>query len=146
MLGDYLLTPDMPLSATITRGTQLSGFSGEYDLFIALSSDASASRPASLSCRALLLPGDAQAELLSQIPSKWVTSFGLSAKDSITVSSLGSDCTLLALQRELVTLDGLVIEQQEISLPTPSETSTPEMMALYGSLLLLGVSPLRLAV
>jgi len=146
MLGDCLLSRKEPLSAVITQGTRLSDFSDGYDLFVALSVDASAPPPVSLSCRALLLPGDAPVELLSQIPSKWATSFGLSVKDSITVSSLGSACAVLALQRELVTLEGAVTEQQEIPLPIPSGASAAEVMALYGSLLLLGVPPEGLAV
>ena len=146
MLGDCLLGLDKPLSAVITQGARLSDFSGGYDLFVALSSITGAPPPAPLSCRALLLPGDATVERLSQISSKWATSFGLSAKDSITVSSLGPTCAVLALQRELITLDGLIIEQQELPLPIPHTASAPEMMALYGSLLLLGVPPERLTV
>ena len=144
MLGACLLALDESPLAHITQGTDLADFSGAYDLFVVCASEARTSPlPSDLSCRALLLPGDGQA-VFAQIPSEWVTSFGLSCKDSITVSSLDLACTLLALRRELVTLDGVVIEQQEISLPIPHGLQTAELMALYGSLLLLGIPPERL--
>jgi len=147
MLRDRLLTWEDAPSVVLTRGTQLSDFTGTYDLFAVLASDCAISPlPPDLSCRALLLPGDAEAAHFSLIPSKWAVSFGLSAKDTITVSSVAPDCAVLALQRELVTLDNQVIEQQEIPLSIPQATGAQSVMALVGSLLLLGMPPEKLTV
>ena len=147
MLGDFLSTSHDNPSVSIADGTRLADFSGEYDLFVVLSSEIDISSvPPDLSCRVLLLPGSGEPAVFSQIPSKWAVSFGLSGKDSITVSSLAPDFAVLSLQRELVALDGQVIEQQEIPLLMPHATSAPGLMALYGSLLLLGVAPERIAV
>ena len=146
MLGDFLLAMNNSPSIQIIQGSALTDFPDTYDLFVAGSFSHDAPGSAVLSCRALLLPGDVQMAAFSQISSKWVVSFGLSSKDSITVSSLTPDSALLTLQRELVTLDGQVIEQQEIPVTIPSSASAPGIMALYGSLLLLGVPPKQLAV
>jgi len=146
LLGDFLLALDDSPSVILTHGSNLADFSGTYDLFVAGSLADASPPPTSLSCQALLLPGDSQIAAFSQIPSKWVVSFGLSPKDSITVSSLTPDSALLALQRELVTLDGQVVEQQEIPIPMPRTTSAQGVMALYGSLLLLNIPPEQLAV
>jgi len=145
-LGDFLLALEQSPPVQISHGTDLTDFSGAYDLFVADSFSNAILLPADLSCRALLLPGGVQMAAFSQIPSKWVVSFGLSSKDSITVSSLTPDSALLALQRELVTLSGQVIEQQEIPISIPPSTSASGVMAFYGALLLLGVPPKRLAV
>ena len=129
-------------SIMVTRGERLDAFAGTYDLFLVVSADVfCAPPPRTLRCRALLVPGGGQVDTVLQIPSQWVVSFGLSGKDSITVSSLEPDYAVLALQRELVTLDGRVVEQQEIPLPIPRATGASGLMALYGALLLLGASP-----
>ncbi|MCL2563474.1 MAG: hypothetical protein FWE08_05500 [Oscillospiraceae bacterium] len=124
-------------SVTLIRGGHLHAFSGAYDLFVAASptEEGGAASPA-LSCRALLTCAETPI-----IPSQWVVDYGLSVRDSLTVSSLEPNHAVLALQRELVTLDGTVIEQQELPLPIPSGTSVQGVMALYGSLLILGVPP-----
>jgi len=142
-LRECLHAWDEGSSITLTSGTRLSDFSGTYDLFAIVTSDLAAPFPSGdLSCQALLLPGDAQMAILEQIPSKWAVSFGFSPKDSITVSSIGSDYAVLALQRELVTVAGHIVEQQEIPLSHPTSTSASDLMALYGCLLLLG-APLK---
>lgn len=68
-------------------------------------------------------------------------SYGMKARDSITVSSLQEDRMALSLQRELVTLPGYVLERQELCLPRPAGLSTEEALAVYGALLMLGVAP-----
>ena len=147
MLRDRLLLWEDAPSVLLTRGTQFSDFRGSYDLFAVLSADFTAKPPsADLSCRALLLSGDVQGALVLQIASQWAVSFGLSVKDSITVSSVAPDTAVLALQRELVTLEHQVLEQQEIPLAVPQGTSAAGMMALTGCLLLLGMPPEKLRV
>ena len=98
-----------------------------------------------LRAKILLLPGTVSPETALGIQSGWVMSYGLSGKDSITVSSLESDFAVLALQRELVTLDGAVIERQEIPLHLPAGDDSQALRAVYGGLLALGVPPKGLA-
>ena len=68
-------------------------------------------------------------------------SYGASPKNSLTVSSREGDHLWAALQRELVTVDGQVVERQEFSMPLlPGQGELPSL-AVAGALLLLGVPP-----
>jgi len=89
-------------------------------------------------CRTALLPGG-----MGGVPPRAASavSYGLSPRDSLTVSSREGDVLWAALQRELVTVDGRVVERQEFPLvlePGAEELST---LAAAGALLLLGVPP-----
>ena len=110
------------------------------DLFIVLRTQGE-SKLREVKTKVLLAPGNVSPEILRGISSEWVVSYGLSGKDTITVSSLEPGFALLTLQRELVTLAGRVIEQQEIPLPFPKHLSAQELMVLYGSLIILGTPP-----
>ena len=72
-------------------------------------------RGAELSCGLLLAPGNCPAEWLSRIRADFAVSYGLSARDSLTFSSLEEP--VLCVQRALPGPDGTVIEPQEIPLP-----------------------------
>lgn len=69
----------------------------------------------------------------------------MSPRDTITMSSINDTQTVIALQRELVTLDGTVLERQELPLRRRAlHGSADDLMAAVGGLLILGVSPERL--
>jgi len=141
-LQDFFLAQEPAAAPTITGGAQPDAFSGTYDLFVTATSDhIDAIVPGDLRCQALLVPGDSPMETVLQIPARWVVSFGLSGKDSITISSLEPDHAVLALQRELVTLNQRIVERQELPLHVPPGTSAAGVMAFYGALLLLDVTP-----
>jgi len=126
----------------ITRGERPDCLSGAYDLFVVGRSGwEHFSDLPKIRCRALLVPGNISGQTIAGIQSKWVVSYGLSGKDSITVSSLEKDMAVLALQRELMTLQNQVIERQELPVRLPDESNSEEVMAAYGSLLLLGGIP-----
>jgi hypothetical protein len=89
-------------------------------------------------CDTVLLPGAAGPRARS-LHAGCAVSYGTSPKDTLTLSSLEGGQICLALQRELVTLTGQVLEQQELELPYP-RGSTPEIvLATAGTLLLLGL-------
>jgi len=148
LIENWLTERGGGLSLVLTRGVCPSCFSGDYDLFVfAQTGDDRSSgsgRTPNIRCTALLTPGDRGSEIHG-IASKWVVSYGLAARDSLTVSSLEPDFAVLALQRELPTLLGTVIERQELPLPIPRGTGAGGVMALYGSLLILGIPPEELA-
>jgi len=144
LIRDWLAAANNP-AVVLTRGDCFASFTGGYDLFVVASTDFGAEAAHDLSCRALLVPGSGDMKTLSAIPSQWVVSYGLAGRDSITVSSLGRDFAQLALLRELVTLSDVVVERQEIPVLIPPESSAPSVMAMYGSLLILGVPPEMLA-
>jgi len=142
LIRDGLIAGDRSGSAVITRGEGIDCFSGAYDLFVVVRNElVHLSTPPEIRCRALLVPGNAPGQTVAGIQSKWVVSYGLSGKDSITVSSLEKEAAVLALQRELMTLQDEVIERQEFPVPFPAGPDSEEIMAAYGSLLLLGIPP-----
>lgn len=81
-------------------------------------------------CRILLVPGDGP----PMFPAETVITYGLSPRDSLTLSSLTEP--VLCVQRSLPRPDGTVIEPQEFPLPLlpgPPE----ELLPLLGLRLLL---------
>ena len=146
LIRDWLIRQGSGPSVVLTRGTRLEAFSGAYDLFVVASADDdfAGGDVQGIRSRALLTPCSAGAGALA-IPSQWVVSYGMAVRDSLTVSSVEPDLAVLALQRELPTLAETVIERQELPLPIPPGMGAQGVMALYGSLLILGVPPEALA-
>ena len=81
-------------------------------------------------CRTILLPGDAGRMLE-----------GLRAASAVSYGSSPRDRLWAALQRELVTLGGQVVERQEFPLPLGPDGRAMSDLAVAGALLLLGVPP-----
>lgn len=94
-------------------------------------------------CRTVLLPGDA-GELLHGTRAASAVSYGRSARDSLTISSREGDKLWAALQRDLVTVGGRVVERQEFPLTLPEGQEELSTLAVAGALLLLGVPTERL--
>ena len=95
----------------------------------------------SVSCRLVLLPGSA-APMALGMHVVGAVSYGTGPKNTITLSSLGENTICLAIQRELVTVNGSIVERQELVLPYPSGQESPDLcMARVGTLLLLGAEP-----
>lgn len=91
-------------------------------------------------CRTVLLPGDAGG-LLDGLRAASAVSYGASPRDSLTISSREGDRLWAALQRELVTVGGQVVERQEFPLALAPGTGELSALAVAGALLLLGVPP-----
>lgn len=91
-------------------------------------------------CRAVLLPGEGGAEL-GALRAASAVSYGLSPRDSLTLSSREGGRLWCALQRELVTLDGAVVERQEFPLVPPPGLEPLPALAAAGALLILGAPP-----
>ena len=96
-----------------------------------------------LHCGTVLLPGDA-GRLLGRICARNAVSYGLSGRDTITLSSRREGRLWVAVQRELVCVDGTVLERQEVAIGTCGDANVPRMLALAGAGLLMGVSPQEL--
>lgn len=85
---------------------------------------------AEAACRILLTPGDCP----PPFPAETVITYGLSPRDSLTLSSLAEP--LLCVQRRLPRPDGAVVEPQEF--PLPQLPGPPELfLPLLGLKLLL---------
>ena len=83
-------------------------------------------------CRVLLVPGE-WAPSLDRITAETVVTYGLSHRDSLTLSSLAEP--VLCVQRRLPRPDGAVIEPQEFPLP-PLPAPAEELLPLLGLRLL----------
>ena len=93
-----------------------------------------------LQCETVLLPGGA-ARLLDGIQACRAVSYGMSGRDTITLSSRAGGRLCAAVQRELVRLDGTVAERQEVVITVAPDTGNMEALALVGAMLLLGAVP-----
>lgn len=89
-------------------------------------------------CRTVLLPGG-----IGGVPPQAASavSYGVSPRDSLTISSREGDTLWAALQREVVTVTGRVVERQEFPLTLESETGELAALAAAGALILLDVPP-----
>lgn len=88
-----------------------------------------------------LLPGG-YPPLARAVRSGEAVSYGLGRKNTLTFSSLAGDSVSLALQRDIVTRSGRVVEAQEWVLPRPKAAITPAEFLFYqGALLLLDMPP-----
>ena len=108
----------------------------ELDLLV-VAPDASgwAGAPAIL-CRTALVPGGLS-PLSRWLPPCRQVSYGMSPRDTVTLSSLYGGSAAIAVQREFLTLDGTPVEQGELVLPCP-HTSPEPVLVLAATALLLG--------
>ena len=93
-------------------------------------------------CRTVLLPGELDTTPLRAASA---VSYGVSPRDSLTISSREDGALWVALQRELVTVDGQIVERQEFPLPLRPGEQELSALAAAGALLLLGVPPEKLS-
>lgn len=93
-----------------------------------------------LECETVLLPGSATHQL-SMLQARSAVSYGLSGRDTITMSSAEGRRLWVAVQRDLVRLDGTVLERQEFPIRIPEGEDELQTLALTGAMLLLGAEP-----
>jgi hypothetical protein len=93
------------------------------------------------SCSIALLPGDAgalpQNDGTNSINTGCVVTYGMSPRNTITLSSINESSCVLALQRELLTVTGDVLERQEIRVEGGMKPES--LLAVAGALLICGV-------
>lgn len=126
----------------ITRSEKLGALQDRYDLILIASEIArSVSFPTvhSVNCGVLLTPGQWASNTARAIHADCVVSFGMSGRDTITMSSVADGMPVLALQRELVTLGGDILERQELPIHYMGSASADTLLGVYGSLLILGL-------
>jgi hypothetical protein len=68
-------------------------------------------------------------------------SCGLSNRDALTLSSIGDNNAMLALQADIFTLGGELLERQEIPVSMEKPAEPEAVLAAAGALLLLGAAP-----
>ncbi len=119
------------LPAGISRlGEARGAFEEAWDLLTLTPHGCACLKQGTLRCRILLLPGDCA------VPRgvETVISYGLSPRDSLTLSSLSQP--VLCIQRTLPCPDGRTIEPQEIPLPNDLKGTAETLLPLLGLRLL----------
>ncbi|SBW11068.1 conserved hypothetical protein [uncultured Eubacteriales bacterium] len=125
--------------AALLRGSHPADFRGEkLDLLCIASTALGWAGGGAIDCQMLLLPGGL-GPLARGLRCTCAVSYGTSPKDTLTFSSLEGNQICVALQRELVTLPGGVVEQQEWVLPFPAGSDPMDYLAAAGILLILGL-------
>jgi hypothetical protein len=111
-------------------------------------------RDARVSCSFLLLPGDSvtgdsvtgdsvTGDLsngsadATDFDAGCIVTYGMSPKNTITLSSISEDTCVLALQRELVTIHGDILDRQEMMIKGGLRPDC--LLAVVGTLLILGL-------
>ncbi len=89
----------------------------------------------------LAAPGSSAVSLSHFFNPERVVSYGLSARDSLTVSSVNGEQILICVQREFTTLSGSVLEPQEIKLELPASLTPSCLLSAVTALLLLDFPP-----
>lgn len=90
--------------------------------------------------RLALIPGENVA-LARRVRALSAVSYGLGPQNTLTFSSLEPSAVSLALQREIHTLSGTLVERQEWVLPYDGLQRPDAFLCQMGALLLLGQEP-----
>jgi hypothetical protein len=91
-----------------------------------------------VACGIALIPGDTgPGDAGSSIEAECVVTYGMSPKNTLTLSSISEASYVLAIQRELLTAKGDVLDRQEIRMRGGMKPDT--LMAVAGTLLICGV-------
>lgn len=83
----------------------------------------------------VVMPGDRNAD------AKQIITYGYSARETLTYSSLDASGPVLAVQREILTVGGARLDRQEIPLQSLGRTDAELALALSGALLFAGLAP-----
>ena len=113
---------------------------GQRPALLVVSPRAALRGPIAAACRTALLPGDPPLPEL-ELQAASAVSYGAGPRNTLTISSRTGDRLWMALQRELVTVQGQVVERQEFPLPLGPDGRAMSDLAVAGALLLLGVPP-----
>ena len=133
------------LGAELLAGRHPGELAGRpLDLLVVVPGSAGWAGAGAVDCQTALLPGTA-GPLARMLRPPQAVSYGTSPRDSLTFSSLEGDRLSLAIQRELVTPAGVVVERQELLLPFSPGRSPLPFLAAAGALLLMGIPPEELA-
>jgi len=128
-------------STQVRRGNHPALLTGEIlDLLVVSPSAVGWAGGGAIYCRTVLLP-DSAGLLARSLLADRAVSYGLSGRDTITVSSLEENRVCVAVQREIIRLDGGLVERQELVVPRQESISTELLLAQVGMRLLLDRNP-----
>lgn len=86
-----------------------------------------------ISCNVLVVPDESS---IKNVEAKSVVSYGMSQRNTVTLSSTQELCKVIALQRDVMSLDGKLILRQEF--PLECDFTSYETLALASVLIITG--------
>jgi hypothetical protein len=90
------------------------------------------------SCGCLLAPGGEAPRISSWFSPERVISYGMSSRDTLTLSSAAGNTYFVSLRRDTVALSGALVERQEFPVRFQQPVPLHGALAAAGALLLLG--------
>jgi len=124
--------------AQVRKGSHPALLAGDpLDLLVVSPAAVGWAGAAAIYCRTALLP-DSAGVLARSLLADRAVSYGLSGRDTITLSSLEEEKICVCIQREIIRLDGGLVERQELILKRTGEQPPELMLAQVGVCLLLG--------
>ncbi|SHH64791.1 hypothetical protein SAMN02745823_00613 [Sporobacter termitidis DSM 10068] len=125
-----------PGDLLIAQVPSCAALSGSQPDILVLGEDAAPScGPAErIQCGILLMPGDGDA---SAFDARCIVTYGMSPKNTITLSSISETSCVLAIQREFLTAGGDMLERQEIKIMGGMRPDC--LLTVAGALLILGL-------
>ena len=109
-----------------------------FDLLVVSPQASGWAGAAALSCRTALVPGGRSA-LTRLLPAELAVSYGMGPANTLTLSSLEGDRAAVAVQREFASLNGLLVERQELVLPYDGAAPDLFLARVGAGLLLHGI-------
>lgn len=135
-LAEQLAPLGQESTAFLRAGCHPAQLSGRvFDLLVVSPRAAGWAGAGAIACRTALVPGG-MACLTRLLPCDRAVSYGMGAANTLTLSSCAEQRASVAIQREFSSLNGLLVERQELVLPYDGQP--PELfLAWVGAALLL---------
>lgn len=89
--------------------------------------------------RVLIVPDCMDSEKLSAFPENNVISYGLRSKNTVTASSLIGEKLVVAIQKEIPTVNGATVDEQEFSVNVKNGGQSDKVLGIVSTLLTLNV-------
>lgn len=89
--------------------------------------------------RFLIVPDCMEGENLSFLPENNIISYGLRSKNTVTASSLIGEKLVVALQKEIPTINGNTVDEQEFSVNVKNGGQSDKVLGVVSTLLALDI-------
>lgn len=133
---------DIPKSSSgkavaIISGELLGNIKSQFDIFVI--GDGKVKPQANIKASVVISPETIDTDIINSLSPKSVISYGICSKNTVTVSSLIETSLVVSIQRELVSLSGKRIEEQEIAIELEDAADLDSVLACIAVLFLLDI-------
>jgi len=146
LIGERSITeknPDVQNDILIVSCSDFSALSGMYaDIFITSDDEredrGNFAKDLKLKCSYAVMWGETASQFVGSVSSNRVITYGMSPRDTVTLSSVFDDDGVIALQREIVAMGDTHVEQCEINVHGIRYCDMARLMACAATLLVCG--------